>query len=452
MRLVVERGSKQAYKLRDGMMIGRDPRSDIPLTDAGVSRSHARIQSKGDEFVIGDFGSFNGTFVNNVRLTGPYTLKNGDRVQVGSTVLVVEEDDDDRRRRRDRHDNQRNNQRPQQQQQVQRPHTNPATIGTIAAVAGGVIGLALSFVAFLFVVSRTQSAVVTPTATPTATATLPPATGTLTTTDTPLPTFTQTAVPSSTATSVPTWTPTLIPTWTPTLIPTWTNTLIPTATRTPVPPTWTPTATFTPSPTPIPQLVAQFYADQTQVEVGSCTRVYWHVVNAKAIYLTGDTGEVGVTGPDGSASVCPPYPSRTYILRVVKLDNSQANFKVTVSAVDTTPPSISNVSANPTTIAHSQCGWPSTSTIRAMVTDNDKVNRVILNYTFYASESTATPYSQPMTLTGGNYYQAVISADALANSMSGGSISYTINATDRAGNPSQSGPYQINVQYCPIIQ
>ena len=45
-------------------VIGRDPSCDIFLNDVTVSRDHAVIEAVGDDIVVRDSGSLNGTYVN----------------------------------------------------------------------------------------------------------------------------------------------------------------------------------------------------------------------------------------------------------------------------------------------------------------------------------------------------------------------------------------------------
>lgn len=69
---------------------------DVDLTndrglEKGVSRRHAKITRRGNEVLIEDLGSVNGTFVNGKRLTPylPHPLYNGDELQLGKLVLRV---------------------------------------------------------------------------------------------------------------------------------------------------------------------------------------------------------------------------------------------------------------------------------------------------------------------------------------------------------------------------
>jgi hypothetical protein len=67
---------------RDNMIIGREEDCDIVLTSRQVSRNHARIRRSGGRHILEDLGSKNGTFVNGQELTEPYTLQDGDEIQV----------------------------------------------------------------------------------------------------------------------------------------------------------------------------------------------------------------------------------------------------------------------------------------------------------------------------------------------------------------------------------
>jgi pSer/pThr/pTyr-binding forkhead associated (FHA) protein len=81
--------------------IGRlDPASasfpDIDLTNdgalkQGVSRRHAKITRRGNEVLIEDLGSINGTSLNREKLTPyfPQVLKSGDELQLGRLTLRV---------------------------------------------------------------------------------------------------------------------------------------------------------------------------------------------------------------------------------------------------------------------------------------------------------------------------------------------------------------------------
>lgn len=73
-----------------GATIGRTPPSSIVLTDSEVSRSHCRILLEGEQMVVVDQGSTNGTFIDGARLTGPTVLPLGSILQVGHQILKHE--------------------------------------------------------------------------------------------------------------------------------------------------------------------------------------------------------------------------------------------------------------------------------------------------------------------------------------------------------------------------
>ncbi|HXG65608.1 MAG TPA: FHA domain-containing protein, partial [Blastocatellia bacterium] len=67
------------------------PEIDLTVFDpeTKVSRRHARIYRQGEQFVIEDLGSINGTVVNSIRLNrqSPRVLSAGDELKLGGTVL-----------------------------------------------------------------------------------------------------------------------------------------------------------------------------------------------------------------------------------------------------------------------------------------------------------------------------------------------------------------------------
>lgn len=70
------------------LSIGRTPANDIVLDDPLVSRQHATVRIEPDGAVLTDLGSFNGTFVNERRITGSVRLHPADVVTFGNQALV----------------------------------------------------------------------------------------------------------------------------------------------------------------------------------------------------------------------------------------------------------------------------------------------------------------------------------------------------------------------------
>ena len=67
--------------------LGRHPDSEISLDDISVSRRHAEIERHGQEYVLRDSGSLNGTYVNQMRIDD-FALEQGDELQVGKYRMV----------------------------------------------------------------------------------------------------------------------------------------------------------------------------------------------------------------------------------------------------------------------------------------------------------------------------------------------------------------------------
>jgi predicted component of type VI protein secretion system len=70
--------------------IGREP--SLPLSvpdDAQISRRHARVTMQGGQVVVADLGSTNGTYVNDQPIHGLRTLRPGDRIRTGLTVVEL---------------------------------------------------------------------------------------------------------------------------------------------------------------------------------------------------------------------------------------------------------------------------------------------------------------------------------------------------------------------------
>ncbi|HXN39610.1 MAG TPA: FHA domain-containing protein [Solirubrobacteraceae bacterium] len=69
------------------MSIGRRPDSAIFLDDVTVSRDHALLINRGDQWHLDDCGSLNGTYVNRTRIDSQ-RLDDGDEVQIGKYKLT----------------------------------------------------------------------------------------------------------------------------------------------------------------------------------------------------------------------------------------------------------------------------------------------------------------------------------------------------------------------------
>ena len=87
---VLPSGEKLEYLIdKNEVEIGKASHNHITLTDPTVSNTHAIVISSRRGYTVVDLGSRNGTFVNGERLgSQAHTLKHGDKVQLGQTVLT----------------------------------------------------------------------------------------------------------------------------------------------------------------------------------------------------------------------------------------------------------------------------------------------------------------------------------------------------------------------------
>jgi serine/threonine protein kinase/pSer/pThr/pTyr-binding forkhead associated (FHA) protein len=75
----------------DEAVFGRADQCDVTVKDDAASRQHAKLSREGDRFLLSDLGSSNGTFVNGRQISIPWELRDGDRIQIGQTVLEFRE-------------------------------------------------------------------------------------------------------------------------------------------------------------------------------------------------------------------------------------------------------------------------------------------------------------------------------------------------------------------------
>ena len=71
------------------LTIGRGSDNGLVIHDSRISRHHARLQARRGTLVLTDLGSTNGSRVNGERVD-EVVLGEGDKIELGDTVLVVE--------------------------------------------------------------------------------------------------------------------------------------------------------------------------------------------------------------------------------------------------------------------------------------------------------------------------------------------------------------------------
>ena len=80
-------GELTDYPLGDNNVLGRSTTASVRLADREVSRKHSQIDKEGDDYVLRDLGSSNGTFLNGKRIFAPTKLKEGDEVVIGTSKM-----------------------------------------------------------------------------------------------------------------------------------------------------------------------------------------------------------------------------------------------------------------------------------------------------------------------------------------------------------------------------
>src|ERR1700748_172157 len=75
--------------------IGRSARNDVCVPDPFASRVHAEVRREGDQYLLQDLGSANGTYYNGSKLDNVVALTHGGRIQIGETEIVFKDRDAD---------------------------------------------------------------------------------------------------------------------------------------------------------------------------------------------------------------------------------------------------------------------------------------------------------------------------------------------------------------------
>lgn len=76
----------------DGISIGRDPKSDIPIIHPNISWQHAMILKEKGDYYIHDINSTNGTFVNNSVVKKKKRIEDGDKITLGVYSFIFKEE------------------------------------------------------------------------------------------------------------------------------------------------------------------------------------------------------------------------------------------------------------------------------------------------------------------------------------------------------------------------
>src|ERR1700733_12159283 len=81
----------QSYELKvDKTTVGRVEDNTFQVAHASVSSHHCEVLLRGNDVVIKDLNSTNGTFINNNQVTGEAVLKPGQVLRLGQVEIRLE--------------------------------------------------------------------------------------------------------------------------------------------------------------------------------------------------------------------------------------------------------------------------------------------------------------------------------------------------------------------------
>lgn len=91
-RLVVTGGPKSGLEMdlpETGLTIGRAAGSGLQVKDDYTSSNHARLVRRGDDWLLEDLQSTNGTFVDGRRIQSPTVAAPGTTLRIGTTTFEL---------------------------------------------------------------------------------------------------------------------------------------------------------------------------------------------------------------------------------------------------------------------------------------------------------------------------------------------------------------------------
>ncbi|MBR2427413.1 MAG: FHA domain-containing protein [Lentisphaeria bacterium] len=85
-----DRSGEKKEVSQNGLSIGRETDNDVQLLIGGVSRYHAKVEWKNEQWQIRDLGSTNGTKLNGTLVLEPTQLHNGDVISIGEQMFRID--------------------------------------------------------------------------------------------------------------------------------------------------------------------------------------------------------------------------------------------------------------------------------------------------------------------------------------------------------------------------
>ncbi len=83
---------EESYSIKDKVTVGRGAKASVIIPDPFLSSVHVQFRKEGNDFVIIDNNSTNGTFVNGEKLSNePCLIKTGDLIKIGQLMFIFVE-------------------------------------------------------------------------------------------------------------------------------------------------------------------------------------------------------------------------------------------------------------------------------------------------------------------------------------------------------------------------
>ncbi len=79
----------KVFPLSPVTMIGRSTETDVALNDTFLSSEHARLERRGEAWLLDDLNSTNGTYLNGFEVRAPTEVNDGDVIRVGRVELKL---------------------------------------------------------------------------------------------------------------------------------------------------------------------------------------------------------------------------------------------------------------------------------------------------------------------------------------------------------------------------